>query len=326
MVKAELASLPCINTVFGEKISATGVGLPITDKISLKTTNKLPVNIYDTVGLELGSDKFDLHSLTKSNVQNDIKKQITKLQKTKPVTDDINIAWFAISGNSARVESTEIDLINWIIKHNIPVIVVLTKSFDHIEANKLKKKLLQLLPDVDDVVITLADKSENLAAFGVDELIEKTFDSLPESLKNSFVHSQSASLGLKKSEAIKVVNLNMATNFGVGFSPLPGSDSAVMLTSESAMITKITSIYGVDIKKKQLETFVSGLIGMYSAVIVGKSVTGSIAKILPGLGTVGGGLISGGVGMVITGALGRAYIELMEQVSLGKIDLSSSTP
>ncbi|MGX7014458.1 hypothetical protein ESZ54_10990 [Vagococcus silagei] len=53
----------------------------------------------------------------------------------------------------------------------------------------------------------------------------------------------------------------------------------------------------------------------------GKSIASGIAKMVPGVGT-SGSLISVEVGMVITGALGYAYIELME----GQVDLSSTAP
>jgi hypothetical protein len=39
-----------------------------------------------------------------------------------------------------------------------------------------------------------------------------------------------------------------------------------------------------------------------------------------------GGTISGTVGAIITGALGYAYIELMEMVAQGKINLSEVAP
>lgn len=68
------------------------------------------------------------------------------------------------------------------------------------------------------------------------------------------------------------------------------------------------------------------MLGVYTAMISGKSIASGIAKMVPGIGTIGGGLISGGVGMVITGALGYAYIELMELVLKGQVDLSTITP
>ncbi|WP_346349354.1 GTPase [Lactococcus petauri] len=320
--KSGVGKSTLINSVFGDELTKTGIGKPITDKINLIAKEGYPIQIYDTVGLELKSTKFDLHSLVKSIAKNDIKKLIQKTKSTKELDDDIHIAWYAISGNSARIEDVEIDLINWIIDQGIPVIIVLTKSFDQTEAKKLKQEILNIVPRIVDVVITLAEDSDTNHAFGIDDMIHKTFDVLPESVNTAFVHSQSASIDLKKSESLKVVTASMAANFGIGFSPVPGSDGPLMMSAQTAMIARITAIFGVDIKKNQVETVISSMLGIYGALIAGKSLVGGISKLLPGLGTLGGGLISGGVGMVITGALGRAYIELMSLVITEKIDLS----
>ncbi|MDN6621006.1 MAG: DUF697 domain-containing protein, partial [Lactococcus sp.] len=227
--------------------------------------------------------------------------------------------------NSSRIEDPEIDLINWILAQKIPVIIVLTKTFDITESDKLKKEIFKIIPAITDVVTTLAIDSEIKASFGIEELINKTFEVLPEGINTAFVHSQAASINLKKREALKVVNTNMAANFGIGFSPIPGSDAPLMISSQTAMIAKITSIFGVDVTKNQVETVILSLLGVYGALFAGKSLAGNLLKVIPGLGTVGGGLISGGVGMIITGALGRAYIELMILVSSGRVDLSSMT-
>lgn len=324
--KSGVGKSTLINAIFGDKLSDTGVGLPITDKISLISKDGFPVHIYDTIGLELKSVKMDIHSIGKAVSKNEVKKLIHNVQKTKQDDDDIHVVWYAISGNSARIEEPEIDLIKWIIKHEIPVIIVLTKSFDNVEAQKLKQSILELVPDIEDVVVTLAEDSETKHAFGIDKLINETFKVLPEEIKTSFVHSQAASYELKRKEAIKVVNTSMAANFGVGFVPVDGADGPMMMAAQTAMIGKITSIYGVDIHKNQIETVISSLLGVYGSLILGKSLSSNLLKLIPGLGSVGGGLISGGVGMIITGALGRAYIELMELVLDGKVNLSSATP
>ncbi|MDG4985111.1 GTP-binding DUF697 domain-containing protein [Lactococcus lactis] len=320
--KSGVGKSTLINSTFGDELTETGVGKPITDKINLIAKEGYPIQIYDTVGLELKSINFDVRSIAKSIAKNDIKKLIKRTHSTEEIDDDIHIAWYAISGNSARIEDAEINLINWIAKQNIPVIIVLTKCFDKTEAKKLRQEIFNIVPEIVDVIITLAKSSDSSNSFGVDDLIHKTFDILPESIAKAFVHSQSVSIDLKKSEALKIVNASMAANFGIGFSPI-GTDAPLMMASQTAMIAKITSIFGVEIEKNQIETVIASMLGVYASMITGKTIAGGLTKILPGLGTIGGGLISGGVGMVITGALGRAYIELMSLVITGKVNLSS---
>jgi uncharacterized protein (DUF697 family) len=212
------------------------------------------------------------------------------------------------------------------IENKLPVIIALTKSYDREEAEKLKAEIVELVPNVQKVIVLLAKETATLEPFGLDVLINDTFELLPEGVQAAFVHSQEASLLLKKQEASKIVTMSMAATFGTGFSPIPTSDAPLMMATQTTMMAKITSVYGVDIDKQQVETALTGVLGVTGAMVAGKTIAGNLAKLLPGLGTVGGGLISGGVGMIITGALGHAYIEVMELVITGKINLSAIAP
>lgn len=315
-----------INTVFGEDIVQTGVGKPVTEQISLIEKEDFPVRIYDTVGFEIGSLGFDIKDVVKSLKPNPVLQLIKKVQSTESPDDDIHVVWYVISGSGSRIENAEISFINWMVERKIPVIIVLTKSYNMEEALLLKNKIEELVTTSDKVVPVLAQETEQKESFGIEELIQLTVADLPQGLQTSFIHSQEASVKVKHDEAMKVVAATMAANFGIGFTPIPGTDAPIMVASQSGMLTKITSIYGIDIDEKKVETALLGMLGVYGAMIGGKTIASGIAKLLPGIGTVGGGLISGGVGMVITGALGYAYVELMELVLQGKVDLSEATP
>lgn len=315
-----------INTVFSEEMVQTGVGKPVTNQISLIEKDDFPVRIYDTVGFEIGSLGFDIKDVVKSFKRNPVQQLIKKVQSTETQDDDIHVVWYVISGSGSRIESAEIAFIKWMVEQKIPVIIVLTKSYDVVEANLLKEKIEQLVSVSKKIVVVLAKETENQSSFGVEELIQLTVEALPQGLQTSFIHSQEASIKVKHNEAVKIVTATMAANFGTGFTPVPGADAPIMMASQSAMITKITSIYGIDIDKQKIETALASILGVYTAMISGKAIASGIAKMIPGVGTVGGGLISGGVGMVITGALGYAYIELMELVLKGQVDLSTITP
>lgn len=324
--KSGVGKSTLINAVFGEELAKTGVGKPVTEKINLIEKDNFPVRIYDTVGFELGKSSFDISSLVKNIGGKDIKKLIKKLQNTETPDDDIHVLWYLISGTSARIEDEEIALINWMIQHNLPVMVILTKCYDKSEAEKLEVAITKLIPNINGVIKILAKDTDHIQAFGIDQLIGDTFERLPEGLQASFVHSQEASLKLKHSEAVKVINLSMAATFGTGFSPIVGSDAPLMMATQTGMIAKITSIYGIEIDEQKVETAIISVLGIYGALITGKTLSSNLMKLMPGVGTVGGGLISGGVGMVLTGALGYAYAELMSLVLKGTVDLSSITP
>jgi len=324
--KSGVGKSTLINTVFGEEMVHTGVGKPVTNQISLIEQNDFPVRIYDTVGFEIGSLSFDIKGVVKKLKRNPVQQLIKKVQATESQEDDIHVVWYVISGSGSRIEEAEISFIKWIVEQKIPVILVLTKSYDLTEAKLLKKQIEKIVFDAKGIILVLAKESDNQSVFGIEELIQTTVNCLPEGLQASFIHSQEASIKVKHNEAMNIVTGAMAANFGTGFSPILGADAPAMIASQSMMITKITSIYGVDIDKQKIETALAGMLGVYAAMISGKTIAGGITKMIPGIGTIGGGLISGGVGMVITGALGFAYMELMELVLKGQVDLSTTTP
>ena len=324
--KSGVGKSTLITTVFGEEIVHTGVGKPVTNQISLIEQEDFPVRIYDTVGFEIGSLGFDIKGVLKTLKGNPVQQLIKKVQATENQDDDIHVVWYVVSGSGSRIEEAEISFIKWILEQKIPVILVLTKCYDLTEAKLLRKQIEQLVLDAKDVILVLAKESDNQSVFGIEDLIQTTVDWLPEGLQTSFIHSQEASVNIKHNEALKIVTGTMAANFGTGFTPVPGADAPVMMASQSMMITKITSIYGIDIDKQKIETALAGMLGVYAAMISGKAIAGGITKMIPGIGTIAGGLISGGVGMVITGALGFAYMELMELVLKGQVDLSTITP
>ena len=92
------------------------------------------------------------------------------------------------------------------------------------------------------------------------------------------------------------------------------------------MLAKITTIDDVDTDKFKVETALGAAMGILGAIAAGKSVSTSLFKLVPGVGTLVGGSISGTVGATITVTLGYAYMELMELVLAGKISLSEVTP
>ena len=85
------------------------------------------------------------------------------------------------------------------------------------------------------------------------------------------------------------------------------------------MLTAITAIYGLQIEKATITTIISSTIGTGGSTLVGKTVVSNILKSIPGIGTIAGGAISAGTAATITGALGKAYMEIVQKIYLGEI-------
>lgn len=102
----------------------------------------------------------------------------------------------------------------------------------------------------------------------------------------------------------------------VSTSPIPFSDAAILIPIQATMIIKIYSSYGESIS----EGVVKGILEATTATAVGKSLVGNLLKFIPGVGTVAGAVINGGVAVVLTEMIGNTLIDEFE--GNGYIDLN----
>lgn len=182
--------------------------------------------------------------------------------------------------------------------------------------------------DISKVVPVLAqdidfDDEYVAKAYNLDYLIDVMAEVLPTELQNTLQHVQKASLESKKRAAQAAVAAAVASSFGEGFAPIPFSDAALLVPTHVVMIAGITVIFGLDISKSFLTSFVSSTIGTAGATVLGKTVVSNLLKLIPGIGTLAGGAISGTTAGLLTTALGEAYIKIMEKVYKGEINKES---
>ncbi len=310
-----------INSIFREQLAQTGLGKPVTDHMRKITKEGVPLAIYDTRGFELGK-----------NAQEEVKTEILATIREGLAARDINKAihciWYCINTASNRIEDEEIAWLRALAKDNqdtqVPVLIVLTQSFSKKAAQDLKNRILDENLDVIQVVPVLAsdfevDEDIVIKSFGLDILINVMAEALPEELRNTLQNVQIASLESKKRQAQAAVAAATAAAFGEGFSPIPIADCAVIIPTQVAMIASITAIFGLNINKSIIMGFVSSVLGTGGTTLIGKTLAASLLKLIPGLGTVSGGVISGATAGLLTTALGEAYILLMESIYNGEI-------
>ena len=94
----------------------------------------------------------------------------------------------------------------------------------------------------------------------------------------------------------------------------------MLVPTQVTMIATITAIFGLDISKSFLTGFVSSTIGSAGATILGKTIVSNLLKLIPGIGTAAGGVISGATAGLLTTALGETYIKVMELIYKGELD------
>lgn len=300
-----------INNIFREDLAETGIGKPVTKYLRKITKEGIPINLYDSRGLELDQE-------VQNNVRHDINIEIDRINKSRDINIEnlIHVVWYCINATSNRIEEFEIE---WIkeLAEKVPVIIVLTQSFSD-NAKELEKYIDNLNLEIKGIQRVLAQPikfgSIELPRLGLEQLVSKTYQILPEGIRRAFNNAQKVDIKKKVDESTKWALGYIATSFGVGFSPIPFSDAAILVPEQVGMLAHITTIFGVKIDKELLIAVASGVGGVAGATFAGRTIVANLIKFIPGAGTLIGGAISGTTASLLTTSLAFSYIEVMKIV------------
>ncbi|MBQ2265305.1 MAG: 50S ribosome-binding GTPase [Oscillospiraceae bacterium] len=316
-----------INSIFRENLADTGIGMPVTGHMKQYSKKNFPLSIYDTRGFELGKD-------AQKEVKQEILDTIRKGHAAKDINQAIHCIWYCINTASDRIEPEEIDWLRDFAEENqmtqVPVILVLTKSFSKKNAKQMRDCILNENLSVCQVVPVLAadyeiDEDYTVKAYGLDTLIEVMTQVLPDELQDTLQNVQIASLEQKKRRAHAAVAAATTAAFGEGFAPIPFADAALLVPTQVTMIASITAIFGLNVSRSIITGFVSSTLGAGGATILGRTIVANLVKLIPGAGTAAGGMISGATAGLLTTALGEAYIQLMTAVYKGELKAGELT-
>lgn len=302
-----------INNVFRERLAATGVGKPVTQHLRRISKENIPIVLYDTKGLEL-----------KEETQKTVKKEIfetIKKRKEMGLTEAIHVAYYCINANSSRIEQMEIEMIRELSAH-IPVIIVLTQSMGE-PAEEFKSYIENLNLNVVSVINILAEDfriTDEMAipAFGLKELIQTTFEIIPEETKEAFNNAQQVDIALKAKSARNWAVKYIVSSFGIGFVPIPFSDASLLVPMQIGLLAHITAIFGISMDKATITSLVAAIGGTGGATFAGRYIVSNIVKFIPGVGTIAGGFISGTTASMVTTALAMSYIEVLTIIAKGE--------
>lgn len=180
-----------INAILRKPVAKTGKGRPVTRDIEAWSVDGVPITVYDTPGLELNEKTSDV---TKRTVK------FIKAQFKKPEVEHLHIFWYCSNSHSSRFEEAETELIEAVSKL-LPTIVVLTQCLgpDDQEALEFREAVRGLLDESDarvstsSPILTLAAERKTghvYAPFGLTELVDETYELLPEGVRRAFSNAQ----------------------------------------------------------------------------------------------------------------------------------------
>lgn len=321
MGKTGVGKSTLINSVFRENLAATGVGHPITSSIEEIAKKDFPLHIFDTRGFEIGKGNFQ-------EIQQEIQKKIKEMNRSSNVSEKMHCIWYCISTPSHRVEDAEIEYIKQLADENrienVPVIVVLTQSYSKNEAKAMKDYLQLQGISVAKIVPVLAqdyeiDDEYVVKATGLDTLVEVMGQVLPDDLRKTLQNVQKTSLNEKRKAAFASVAAAATAAAAEAAIPVPLADSAMLVPTQVSMLAGISVIFGFDINRTIINSLLSSTLGATGATYVGKTIFANLMKMIPGVGSVTGGVVSAATASAITTALGTAYTELMTAVYKNEI-------
>lgn len=314
-----------INNMFSERLADVGIGKPVTKEIRRYEKEGFPLAIYDTPGLELGGDNSPGELLESA------KKVIGDGIKTGDPGKAIHCIWYCVSAMSHRFEESERQFVGKFLEEtasfNVPVIIVITQAITRNDTDALRAEIeKENLPVAQIVPVLAADYEINdeyvAKAFGLDRLAEVVDSVIPEALRNTLVAVQKASLRMKQNKAQAIVASSAATAAATGAVPIPFSDALLLVPEQIAMLAGITAVFGLPVEKSTMTAVISATIGSSGATVLGRSIVAGLFKLIPGAGSIAGGMISAGVAASITAALGEAYIGIMTLVAKGEMSMS----
>lgn len=300
-----------VQTVFGKEIvpdDKIGHGEPNTQSYE-KYENEFAI-IYDSKGLEQNMTDVDFIKTSKDFIR--------RLHKNETVENCVNVFWYVISGSGARVTASDIKIIKEVFGLK-STIVIISKS-EHTKPKQMeamKKKLINEGINETKIIPVSSDKYEaHERGHGFDKLDEMTLHLMPDDgEKIAYTMAQEIDIN-RKIDAIKkngkksaaIITSAVTAAAAAGASPIPFSQSAILIPIQVGMIVGLSVLYKFD--KRAIKTAALPFV----AKVVGVFLSSELLKLFPGVGSV----INAVLASTITGAMGLYVKNQFEKIAIAK--------
>src|ERR1700682_1279323 len=140
-------------------------------------------------------------------------------------------------------------------------------------------------------------------------------DHLVHSAAHVYKHVELFGHGPKATELSDIIKQHALAATGAAFIPLPVLDLAVMAANTWTMYVRINNAVGISFGDNALKSIASGIFGNLATIIPGvilARVGGSLLKLIPGAGTVGGIAVAAVTNVAILYVAGRVYLKSLE--------------
>jgi uncharacterized protein (DUF697 family)/GTP-binding protein EngB required for normal cell division len=293
-----------INAAFQGRMADVGQGRPVTQNTREITKEDIPLSIFDTRGLEMADFAATLQEL---------KTLVEKRKQDSDPNKHIHVGWVCIAEDLRRVERAEEELTEVLSQH-MPVVAVITKA----RADQgFKAEVQKLLPSARNVMRVRAiseefDDGHITPAMGLEDLINLTFELVPDAHRDAFTAAQKVDITLKKTKAHGIVAAGVSSAIAAALIPLPVADAVSIVTVQVFMLATITAVFGLPIQKGFYAALLGSLVTGGLGTVGGRLLVAGLIKSFPAAGSAVGGTISASVAGTITAGFGETYISVLE--------------
>ena len=301
-----------VNAIFGRDVARTGVGSPVTKGLVYYRHPDGFLGLYDSEGFETG---------TAGNAIVDGLRRLVEEHRTRAVDQQIHAAWYLVRWSDRRFEAAQEQFVRELAALGLPVILVMTQvpSRDgvvHPEAIEFATYIeglgLPIRPH-GRVVLTnaLHDPFTQSPVFGLQTLLDDTYLVIPDVAEAALTAAQVLDIGRKKKAVAAIINQAVVVAAGVGATPIPFADAALLVPNQVTMIARITAAYGLPPNRSRALATAGSLVLTGGATMAGRYAVTSLLKFVPG-GAVAGSAISATVAGTLTKAVGHAWARVCE--------------
>ena len=299
-----------VNAMFGSEVARTGVGEPVTKGL---THYRLPdgfLGLYDAEGFETG---------VAGNVILEGLRTVVTQNAKQAAEQRIHAAWYLVRWSDRRFEQAQVEFVRELARLGLPVIIVLTQVPSragevHPEALEFAEYIDGLaLPTAGPTVLTnaLADAFSSAPVFGMQELLDATYLVVPDVVEKALTAAQKIDIGRKKKAVAAIINQAAAIAAGIGATPIPFADAALLVPNQITMIARITASYGLPPSRARAMSLAGSIVLTGGATMAGRYAVTNLLKFVPG-GAVAGGAISATIAASMTKAVGIAWARVCE--------------
>ena len=301
-----------VNAIFGRDVARTGVGSPVTKGLVYYRHPDGFLGLYDSEGFETG---------TSGNAIVEGLRRLVAEHRTRAVDQQIHAVWYLVRWSDRRFEAAQEQFVRELASLGLPVIMVMTQvpSRDgqvHPEAIEFAQYIeglgLPIRPR-GRVVLTnaLTDSFTASPVFGLQTLLDDTYAVIPEVAEAALTAAQVLDVGRKKKAVAAIINQAVVVAAGVGATPIPFADAALLVPNQVTMIARITAAYGLPPQRTRALAVAGSVVLTGGATMAGRYAVTSLLKFVPG-GTIAGSAISATVAGALTKAVGLAWSRVCE--------------